>query len=566
MKEKNRLSYYSYAPSLKRPRQIKKLDLRKTLTNLAVLCFAVIFLQFLYPWDKTLPWAHVGEVKLDYVSAGEARTTLSEAFNNWSRTIKTASSQYPVVAGDIGLQIDAKKTVGDELTYTWWQRLVPGSFLWRLVNSNVEPSLNVDAAKLGMFADKVHTENYVAYKNASITVSDGVASIVPDADGEDYAVDIVEPALKDKFFLGKGELKLSPKILQPTITKNRAEPTLEDAQKVLSTPPKYVIGDKQGDITQQVLGAWLSFTENEPERRLDLGLNQAAIQDYLNGLYPYTYKTVAGTAPGDSSHVIDITGALSGFGQVLQQKGEKITVTIPVEPVTDELAKTRSYSPSQLGLRALVEDVADEKGDYAIAVQELGGRGWSASVNGDEEFTPASTYKLFVAYAVLTNIETGVWSWGGSIAGTTVEDCFDAMILYSDNACAEAFGNTIGWKKIEAQMRNLGLKDTVLNSGDFISTANDELIFMTKLGRGEILSQASRDKLIDVMKRQVYRDGIPAGVEAPVADKVGFLYGLLHDAALVYAPQGTFALVILTNNSSWSDIADAANRLYNILD
>jgi beta-lactamase class A len=66
------------------------------------------------------------------------------------------------------------------------------------------------------------------------------------------------------------------------------------------------------------------------------------------------------------------------------------------------------------------------------------------------------------------------------------------------------------------------------------------------------------------MKRQNYRRGIPAGIGAngTVADKVGFLDGLLHDAGLVYSQKGDFILVILTEGSSWSDIAALTQSIY----
>jgi hypothetical protein len=43
---------------------------------------------------------------------------------------------------------------------------------------------------------------------------------------------------------------------------------------------------------------------------------------------------------------------------------------------------------------------------------------------------------------------------------------------------------------------------------------------------------------------------------ARVADKVGFMDGLLHDAAIVYGPNGTYVLAVMTDGSSWATIAD----------
>lgn len=63
------------------------------------------------------------------------------------------------------------------------------------------------------------------------------------------------------------------------------------------------------------------------------------------------------------------------------------------------------------------------------------------------------------------------------------------------------------------------------------------------------------------MKRNIYRQGIPAGANGQVANKVGFLDGLLHDAAIVYSPSGTYALSIMTDGSNWGTIAELTRQI-----
>jgi beta-lactamase class A len=75
------------------------------------------------------------------------------------------------------------------------------------------------------------------------------------------------------------------------------------------------------------------------------------------------------------------------------------------------------------------------------------------------------------------------------------------------------------------------------------------------------LSEPSRARLLDVMKRQVYRNGVPAGVNGVVADKVGFLDGILNDAAIVYSPKGVYVISIMSNGSSWGAIASVARAI-----
>ena len=54
---------------------------------------------------------------------------------------------------------------------------------------------------------------------------------------------------------------------------------------------------------------------------------------------------------------------------------------------------------------------------------------------------------------------------------------------------------------------------------------------------------------------------MPAGASGSVADKVGFLNGLLHDAAIVYSPKGDYALTVMSDGSSWANIAEITRKI-----
>ncbi len=560
----NNLTYYSFTPRRGNAAAPKRhFRLKKVPITVAAICLVVIFLQFLYPHGQTLPNARLGETQLSSISLDEAKSRLTSAYGDWSRTVKADGHEYKVNASGVGLQLDADSTASKVLDYPWWQRLIPGSFVWRLLNPVAQPLVKIDTEKLNSFTSQVQTENYKAYVNATAAVEGEEVVVKQEQDGQDLPANVTAAVLASDFFKANDTLELKPSVLKSVVTKGNAEAAKRDAEKLLSAPPKYVIGDKNGEISKATLGSWLTFNPNEKEKRVDISISDSGVKGFLDSLYPYVYQ---GKAPGNDSKAVDMDSALTGFQSILEHKGDVVTVTVAQVDVTNEMRASRDYTHSQVGLQTLVQNLAREKGDYGIAVRQLDGPGWSASINGDKKYQTASTYKLFVAYAVLKNIEDGVWTWGGSVNGTSVENCFNAMILYSDNECAETMGGLIGWSKITNQMHGLGLNNTNLGYDIFTSTAGDELIFMTKLGKGEILSQGSRDKLIDVMKRQVYRKGIPAGAGVPVADKVGFIYGLLHDAAIVYMPHGTYALVIMTNNSSWTDIADATSRIQRLFD
>ena len=81
---------------------------------------------------------------------------------------------------------------------------------------------------------------------------------------------------------------------------------------------------------------------------------------------------------------------------------------------------------------------------------------------------------------------------------------------------------------------------------------------------GELLGRVP-DEVEDVMRGQVYRDGIPAGLPpgTPVANKTGWIDDLVHDMAIV-RPVGEqpFALVVLTRGAPDGTIAAVAREAW----
>lgn len=205
----------------------------------------------------------------------------------------------------------------------------------------------------------------------------------------------------------------------------------------------------------------------------------------------------------------------------------------------------------------------------AVALIDLSDQGVSnVDYNGDLQFTSASTYKLLVAYAMIHDVETGRRNWSSPINGTTWEGCLNQMIINSDNTCPETYLAVNGHDNLTKIAHSLGLSDsTNFAVDDMRMTANDLALFLQKLYQGELVSEENRDKLLSLMQQQRYREGIPAGIgdQGVVADKVGFLYDLLNDAAIVQSGSGDYVLVILTNGESWSYIAQLAQYIDEIM-
>lgn len=205
----------------------------------------------------------------------------------------------------------------------------------------------------------------------------------------------------------------------------------------------------------------------------------------------------------------------------------------------------------------------------AVVMIDLSDRGYSSvNYNSDIQFTSASTYKIYVAYAMIHDVETGQKSWDSPINGTTWETCLSRMIINSDNACPERYLSLIGYSRFNEIVSGLGVSDkTVFALYDMRTTAADLALVLQKIYQGELMSDENKNRLFGLMEQQVYRQGIPAGVgdKGTVYDKVGFMDSLLHDAGIVHTDNGDYILVIMTNGESWQYIARVATYINNLL-
>ena len=264
------------------------------------------------------------------------------------------------------------------------------------------------------------------------------------------------------------------------------------------------------------------------------------------------------TKSADAEQVDDSSDEAVGDADDVDIKDSVLAAALP-----DELAgiNARLGITAQSGLADLPSQTAT-----AVAVVDLSNRGYSnVMYNADTQFTSAST--------MIHDVETGRRTWSSSINGTTWDTCLSRMIVNSDNACPEAYLVSTGYSSFNEIVQSLGVSDqTVLYPYDMRTTAGDLAMVLQKLYRGELMSEENKNK----------RQGIPTGIgdSGVVYDKVGFLDGLLHDAAIVqvgfldgllhdaaivHTDAGDYVLVVMTNGESWSYIAEVAKYVNSML-
>ncbi len=232
-------------------------------------------------------------------------------------------------------------------------------------------------------------------------------------------------------------------------------------------------------------------------------------------------------------------------------------------------AANSSFRDGEARYQRAVADVeaVGKNGRLAVVLLDLPTGEPLFEINPDEVFVAASTAKIFTAASIAGAVDSGATSWSSPLLGQTVGSCLEAMIVWSDNDCPNGWYARVGLKGVEQTARQYGAQNTTLEPYNLRTTAADLAQVLVTIDNATYIEEETRDRLLSLMERQNYRDGIPAAIEpeGTVADKVGFLDGYLHDAGIIRTDKGDYVLVVLTEGLSWQAIADVTGIIYDYL-
>jgi len=137
-------------------------------------------------------------------------------------------------------------------------------------------------------------------------------------------------------------------------------------------------------------------------------------------------------------------------------------------------------------------------------------------------------------------------------------DLCEQMITISSNLATNVLMEKLGVEKIRATVTKLqaagmnvlrGVEDQkAFDKGMSNQTSARALVtLLTAIANGTAASKASCAEMQEILKRQKFNDGIPAGVpkEIAVGHKTGTITAIHHDAAVVYAAK-PYVLVVMT--------------------
>lgn len=254
------------------------------------------------------------------------------------------------------------------------------------------------------------------------------------------------------------------------------------------------------------------------------------------------------------------------------------------------------------GARAEVERLIKASGaEVAVAWRPLDAKpGEEILINPDLRFHAASTMKVPVMIELFRQIEAGERRLDDTVVVTNqftsihdgtpytlsaTEDSdgeiykamgkplsyramVEAAITVSSNLATNILIEHLGAKNIQATVDKLdasgmqvlrGVEDQkAFDAGKNNSTtARGLLMLFDAIGNGRAVNPAASAMMVDILKRQKFVGGIPAGLPpgTPVAHKTGWITRIRHDAGIVYGPR-PYVLVVLTRGIQDPKIAD----------
>jgi beta-lactamase class A len=290
---------------------------------------------------------------------------------------------------------------------------------------------------------------------------------------------------------------------------------------------------------------------------------------------------------GIAAAVVGVLFVLAGFwaGFALARQNDTSLGSV-ASPAPAAAASPRAGFAA---LQATVAQLLNAAGASAgVTLTELDGpspRTWS--LNGDESFSAASTYKLPLLMEEAQNVSAGRWhgtdklcyedsDWEDGYYGDYQDGvCMSRsqlehrVGLNSDNTAAHIlvrYGG--GGAALNKYAQAHGAKQSAFYVPN-TTTSNDLARLLVDEAAGRAGGRAAQQYLYPMLTHTSYEDGIPAGVPAgtAVVHKIGILDDVVNDAALVpKGPRGAYVLTICSQSSGgdagWKLLADISHAIW----
>lgn len=233
------------------------------------------------------------------------------------------------------------------------------------------------------------------------------------------------------------------------------------------------------------------------------------------------------------------------------------------------------------------------------AIKDFSGHVWIYAKNldtgkdyalrADEQVRTASTIKLPIMTEVFHQVAQGKIKWTDEIVLTKekkqggsgilfefsdntkidLRTAVNLMIVVSDNTATNLVLDKVGADNVNDFVESLGLHQTrsmrKIGGGGDSKASNDPRLKLFGLGasspremvkllemleNGQIVSKDASTEMLNILKRQQFKDGIGRGLPdtIPSASKSGALDRLRSDVGIIYTRRGRIAMAITTDD------------------
>lgn len=549
-----------------------------------VVVVVIAGLQWAVPGDVLPLRASIDGRPIDAVRRGKLEQQLQQ---DLQLRLVVGQDIVQVDGQKAGISVSVSETMAKMPALGPLQRSLPLGAIYHVFRSpHITAVRVVDSAAVTAYAEQLAAEHTYQPQDATLLLDQGKLELRQAKSGQTVTAADAEAALRSLAQSSDTSADVVVQETKPAVVAedfNAAQDTYNKA-KDKKLVVKY--GDKTKEYPFEQVSTWLEVVKNDANV-WRMQIKRSAF-DEQSIEWGREFNAPAGVTQVTTVDDVEVSRIAGNAGRRINEDRSyallnawlanptDATQELVGEVVAPRVAYTRTYTKSSAALQQkLNEWIASHSGSYQVALQELGGQGRTASYNVQKQTVMASTYKLFVAYAAYHQAENGALNLGTVVYnGKSIESCISTAIINSNNECAVAVGKYIGWANIDNIVHAAGFQNVFLNnyapngslSGDKLVNANELARFLAQLSAGSLMNSTHTSTLLGYMKQQVYRSGIPAGSHgAVVADKVGFLDSYLHDAAIVYAPGSTYALVIMSSGSSWSNISNLADAVYSFM-
>lgn len=144
----------------------------------------------------------------------------------------------------------------------------------------------------------------------------------------------------------------------------------------------------------------------------------------------------------------------------------------------------------------------------------------------------------------------------------------EASIVVSSNLATNILIEHLGASNVQATIDRMGANGVKVLRGvedqkafdagkNNTTSARGLLVLFDAIGKGTAVSPAASKMMVEILSRQQFNEGIPAGLPegTKVAHKTGWITRIRHDAGLVYGPR-PYVLVVLTRGIDDPAVAD----------